>query len=60
MLFATLTCVALKTPVYWLYEQGWDMAFHHNKPVAGCTCGVAGKQIIEPKGPGPYLSAAQS
>jgi hypothetical protein len=24
MLVATLTCVALKTPVYWLYEHSWD------------------------------------
>jgi hypothetical protein len=30
MLVATLTCVALKTPVYWLYEHGWDWAFHRH------------------------------
>jgi hypothetical protein len=27
MLLATLTCVALKTPVYWAYEHGWEWAF---------------------------------
>jgi hypothetical protein len=36
MVWATLTCVALKTPVYWLYEHGWDLAFKDRSP--GCTC----------------------
>jgi hypothetical protein len=38
MLFATLTCVALKTPVYWLYEHGWDWAFKGRSRSCTCSC----------------------
>jgi hypothetical protein len=29
MLIAVLTCVALNTVVYWLYEHAWAWLFHH-------------------------------
>ena len=43
MVFATLTCVALKTPVYWLHEHVWKFAFESHSPGRTCSCTTAGK-----------------